>query len=182
MSIPRLKEKYHKEIIYQLKKKMKYKSIMEIPRLKKICINQGLGSSMANKKIIKSSIKELSLISGQKPIITKAKKSISNFKLRKDMDIGIKVTLRRNKMYEFLDRLITISLPRVRDFKGLNIKGFDKEGNYNLGIKEQIIFPEIKIDQINKLIGMNISLVTDTKNKNESYELLKSLGIPFKKN
>lgn len=180
MNLPRLKKKYNQEIIYQLKKKMKYKSIMEVPKLKKICINQGLGSSMSNKKIIKSSIKEISLISGQKPIITKSKKAISNFKLRKNMDIGIKVTLRKNKMYEFLDRLITISLPRVRDFKGLNIKGFDKNGNYNLGIKEQIIFPEIKIDKINKLIGMNISLITNSKNKKESYELLKLLGMPFK--
>lgn len=181
MKNPRLKSKYYNEIRPEIKKKMKYKSIMQVAKLKKICINQGMGLALSDKKIMKISIDEMTSITGQRAIATKAKKSISNFKLREDMKIGIKVTLRKNKMYEFFDRLVTVALPRVRDFKGVNINSFDENGNYNLGIKEQIIFPEIKISKINKLVGMNITFVTSTKNNKESYELLKRLGIPFKK-
>jgi large subunit ribosomal protein L5 len=181
MKIPRIKSKYYKEIRHDIKKKMNYKSIMEVPRLKKICINQGIGLALTDKKLIKLSIDEMTSITGQKATPTKAKKSISNFKLRENMKIGVKVTLRRNKMYEFFDRLITIALPRVRDFKGISVNGFDGSGNYNLGIREQIIFPEIKINKINKLIGMNITFVTDTNKDKDSYELLNKLGMPFKK-
>ncbi|MEZ7982246.1 MAG: 50S ribosomal protein L5 [Cytophagales bacterium] len=181
MKIPRIKLKYYKETRYIIKKKMNYKSIMQVPKLTKICINQGIGSAVSDKKLIKIAIEEITAITGQKAIATKSKTSISNFKLRENMKIGVKVTLRRNKMYEFFDRLVTISLPRVRDFKGIGINGFDGNGNYNLGVKEQIIFPEIKINKINKLTGMNITFVTSAKNNKESYEILNELGMPFKK-
>ena len=180
MARPRLKEKYTQQIIPALKEQMQYKSVMQVPRLKKICINQGIGAAVSDKKLIETAIEELSAIAGQKAIPTKAKKAISNFKLKEGVPIGATVTLRGNKMYEFLDRLITLALPRVRDFKGISPKGFDGRGNYNLGVKEQIIFPEISIDKINRLTGMNITLVTDAKSTPEAHQLLKALGMPFK--
>ena len=152
---------------------------MQVPKIKKISINQGLGAAVNDKKLVQFGVDELTLITGQKAVATKAKKSISNFKLREDMPIGAKVTLRGDMMYEFLDRLISVALPRVRDFRGLNNKGFDGNGNYTLGIKEQIIFPEISIDKINKLNGMNITIVIDSNTDEESYELLKAFGMPF---
>jgi len=154
---------------------------MEVPRLKVIYINKGLGKAINDKKLISDSIKELTMISGQRAVATKSKRAISNFKLRKGVPIGVKVTLHNDKMYEFYDRLVNLALPRVRDFQGLSRNGFDGYGNYNLGIREQIIFPEIKINEINKLSGMNITLVTTSKNNNNSYELLKAMGFPFKK-
>lgn len=181
MTRPRLKEKYTQEVIPTLKEQMQYKSVMQVPRLEKICINQGMGAAVSDKKLIETAIEELSTIAGQKAIPTKAKKAISNFKLRAGMPIGATVTLRGSKMYEFLDRLITLALPRVRDFKGISPKSFDGRGNYNLGVKEQIIFPEISIDKINRLTGMNITLVTNAKNNQEAYQLLKALGMPFKR-
>ncbi len=180
MASPRLKEKYTKEVVLALKEQMHYKSVMQVPRLKKIYINQGIGAAVSDKKLIDTAIEELSAIVGQKAIPTKAKKAISNFKLKEGMPIGATVTLRGNKMYEFLDRLITLALPRVRDFKGISPKGFDGRGNYNLGVKEQIIFPEISIDRVNRLTGMNITLVTNAKSNQEAHQLLKALGMPFK--
>lgn len=179
MSIPRLKEKYIKEIVPKLKDYFQFKSIMQVPKIKKIGINQGLGAAVNDKKLIQSSVDELTQISGQKAVPTYAKNSISNFKLREGMPIGSKVTLRNNMMYEFLDRLISIALPRVRDFRGLSNKGFDGNGNYTLGIKEQIIFPEISIDKVNRISGMNITIVTDSFKDKEGYELLKAFGMPF---
>lgn len=179
MSIPRLKEKYIKEIVPKLKDHFQFKSIMQVPKIKKIGINQGLGAAVNDKKLIQSSVDELTQISGQKAVPTYAKSSISNFKLREGMPIGSKVTLRNNMMYEFLDRLISIALPRVRDFRGLSNKGFDGNGNYTLGIKEQIIFPEISIDKVNRISGMNITIVTDSFKDKEGYELLKAFGMPF---
>ena len=152
---------------------------MQVPKIQKISINQGLGAAVNDKKLVPSGVEELTLITGQKAVATKAKKSISNFKLREDMPIGAKVTLRGEIMYEFLDRLISVALPRVRDFRGLNSNGFDGNGNYTLGIKEQIIFPEISIDKINKVTGMNITIVIDSNTDEESYELLKAFGMPF---
>jgi large subunit ribosomal protein L5 len=152
---------------------------MQVPKIKKISINQGLGASVNDKKLIQYGIDELSLITGQKAVATKAKTSISNFKLREGMPIGVKVTLRGNIMYEFLDRLISVALPRVRDFRGLNDKGFDGNGNYTLGVKEQIIFPEISIDKISKVTGMNITIVIDSNSDKDSFELLKAFGMPF---
>ncbi|GAB4206936.1 MAG: 50S ribosomal protein L5 [Bacteroidia bacterium] len=178
---PRLKTKYHTEIVKNLKDKFQYKNIMQVPRLEKIVINQGVGEAVADKKLIESSIKELSTITGQKAIPTISKKDISNFKLRKGVAIGAKVTLRGDKMYEFLDRLIASALPRIRDFKGVNPKSFDGRGNYTLGISEQIIFPEIDIDKVNKIMGMDINIVTTAKTDKEAYELLKEFGMPFKK-
>ncbi|HPQ08222.1 MAG TPA: 50S ribosomal protein L5 [Bacteroidia bacterium] len=179
---PRLKTKYQTEIIKNLQEKFQYKNPFQVPRLVKIVINQGVGEAVADKKLIESSIKELSTITGQKPIPTTSKKDISNFKLRKGVAIGTKVTLRGDKMYEFLDRLIAAALPRIRDFKGVNPKSFDGKGNYNLGISEQIIFPEIDIDKVNKIMGMDINFVTTAKTDKEAYELLKEFGMPFKKN
>jgi|TARA_Y100000994_G_scaffold142525_1_gene116776 large subunit ribosomal protein L5 len=170
---------YVEEIVPNLMDKLQYKSVMQVPKIKKIAINQGLGAAVNDKKLVQSGVDELTLITGQKAVATKAKKSISNFKLREDMPIGAKVTLRGDMMYEFLDRLISVALPRVRDFRGLNNKGFDGNGNYTLGIKEQIIFPEISIDKINKLNGMNITIVIDSNTDEESYELLKAFGMPF---
>ena len=152
---------------------------MQVPKIKKISINQGLGAAVNDKKLIQYGIDELSLITGQKAVATKAKTSISNFKLREGMPIGVKVTLRGNIMYEFLDRLISVALPRVRDFRGLNDRGFDGNGNYTLGVKEQIIFPEISIDKINKVTGMNITIVIDSNSDKDSFELLKAFGMPF---
>ena len=179
MIASRLKQMYVEEIVPNLMEKLHYKSIMQVPKIKKISINQGIGSAVNDKKLIQSGVDELTLITGQKAIATKAKKSISNFKLREHMPIGAKVTLRGRMMYEFLDRLISVALPRVRDFRGLNYKGFDGNGNYTLGIKEQIIFPEISIDKINRVTGMNITIVIDSNNDKESYELLKAFGMPF---
>lgn len=179
MNNVRLRKKYIDEIVPVLKEKLQYKSLMQVPKIKKISINQGLGGSVNDKKLIQHGIDELSLITGQKAVATKAKVSISNFKLREGMPIGVKVTLRGNIMYEFLDRLISVALPRVRDFRGLNDRGFDGNGNYTLGVKEQIIFPEISIDKINKVTGMNITIVIDSNSDKDSFELLKAFGMPF---
>ncbi|MBE49808.1 MAG: 50S ribosomal protein L5 [Flammeovirgaceae bacterium] len=179
MQLPRLKEKYLKEIVPELKKHFDFNSVMQVPKIKKISINQGLGAAVNDKKLIQLSVDELSQITGQKAVSTYAKSSISNFKLREGMPIGSKVTLRNNIMYEFLDRLISVALPRVRDFRGLNQKGFDGNGNYTLGIKEQIIFPEISIDKVNRISGMNITIVTNSSNDLEGFELLKAFGMPF---
>tara|TARA_B100001109_G_scaffold254531_1_gene254454 strand:- start:861 stop:1406 length:546 start_codon:yes stop_codon:yes gene_type:complete len=181
MYTPRLKSKYSEEIIAKLQEKYSYKSVMQVPKLVKICLNQGLGDAVSDKKIVDQACSEMSLITGQKAVATKSKKDISNFKLRKGMPIGARVTLRGDKMFEFLDRLITSSLPRVRDFRGINSKGFDGRGNYNLGIKEQIIFPEIDIDQVNKITGMDITFVTTANTDDEAKSLLTEFGLPFKK-
>lgn len=177
---PRIKEKYKSEIVPTLLKKFDYSSTMQVPKLEKIVLSQGLGFAVADKKIIETAILEMTTISGQKAVATKAKKDISNFKLRKGVNIGVRTTLRGDKMYEFLDRLISVALPRIRDFKGINDKGFDGKGNYTLGITEQIIFPEILIDKVSKIMGMDITFVTSTTNDNEAYALLKEFGLPFK--
>ncbi len=179
MALSRLKKKYVEEIVPDLMERLQYKSVMQVPKIKKISINQGLGAAVNDKKLVQAGVDELTLITGQKAVATKAKKSISNFKLREDVPIGAKVTLRGEMMYEFLDRLISVAIPRVRDFRGLNNKGFDGNGNYTLGVKEQIIFPEISIDKINKINGMNITIVIDSNTDEESYELLKAFGMPF---
>src|SRR6187431_2237777 len=181
MATPRLKDKYVKEIVPALKQKFAYKSIMQVPKIEKICINKGMGVAVSDKKLIDVALEEITTISGQKAVSTKSKKAISNFKLRENMPIGVRVTLRGDKMYEFLDRLLTIALPRVRDFKGVSDKGFDGRGNYTLGVKEQIIFPEISIDKIKSISGMDITFVTTAQNDEESYELLKAFGMPFTK-
>lgn len=180
--VPRYKSKYRDEIIPKLMEDFKYSSIMQVPRLEKICINQGLGDAVSDKKVIDNALVDLTTIAGQKAVITKAKTSISNFKLREEMPIGIRVTLRNERMYEFLDRFISVSLPRVRDFKGINDKSFDGRGNYSMGITEQIIFPEIDIDKIAKVLGMNITFVTTAKTDAEAHALLSALGLPFKNN
>jgi large subunit ribosomal protein L5 len=180
MANPRLKEKYKSEIVPMLKEKFQYKSVMQVPEVKKISINKGIGAAVADKKQIDVGIEELGIISGQKAVSTIAKKSVSNFKLREGMPIGARVTLRGDKMYEFLDRLMSVALPRVRDFRGINEKGFDGRGNYTLGVKEQIIFPEISIEKINAITGMNITIVTSASTDEEGYELLKAFGLPFK--
>lgn len=177
--VPNLKKKYYEEIIPALTKEFGYTSVMQVPKLQKIVVNQGVGQAVADKKMIETAQEELSTIVGQKAIQTTSRKDISNFKLRKGMPIGIKVTLRRERMYEFLERLISISLPRIRDFKGVNDK-LDGKGNYSLGIQEHIIFPEIDIDKINKILGMEITFVTSAKNDEEAYALLREFGIPFK--
>jgi len=177
---PRLQEKYKKEVIPALMKKFSYKTVMQAPRLAKVCINRGVNGAVADKKLIDVSIEELTTITGQKAIATMSKKDISNFKLRKNMPIGAKVTLRGGTMYEFLDRLVSVSLPRVRDFKGINDKSFDGRGNYTLGVTEQIIFPEIDIDKVNKITGLDITFVTTANTNEEAFELLKELGMPFK--
>jgi large subunit ribosomal protein L5 len=179
MATPRLKDKYVKEIVPALKEKFNYKSVMQVPKIEKICINKGMGVAVADKKLIDVGLEEITTISGQKAVATRSKKDISNFKLRANMPIGVRVTLRGDKMYEFLDRLMSISLPRVRDFKGVSAKGFDGRGNYTLGVKEQIIFPEISIEKVNKISGMDITFVTSAANDEESYELLKAFGMPF---
>jgi len=179
--VPRLKSKYKEEIVGALKDKFQYSSVMQVPKLLKISINQGVGRySVADKKIIDSSILELSTIAGQQAVAAKSKKDISNFKLRKGMPVGVRVTLRDNNMFEFLDRLISVALPRIRDFKGINDKGFDGKGNYTLGVTEQIIFPEINIDKISKILGMDITFVTTATTDVEALELLKQFGLPFK--
>lgn len=177
--IPNLKKKYDQEIIPKLTKDFGYKSVMQVPKLQKIVLNQGVGLAVADKKLIETAQEELTLISGQKVMQTISRKDISNFKLRKGMPVGTKVTLRRDRMYEFLERLISVSLPRIRDFKGVNNK-FDGKGNYSLGIQEHIIFPEIDIDKINKILGVEITFVTSSNTDEEAYALLKEFGIPFK--
>lgn len=162
-----------------LKEKFQYKSIMEVPKVEKICINKGMGIAVSDKKLIDVALEEITTIAGQKAVSTKSKKAISNFKLREDQPIGVRVTLRGDRMYEFMDRLMNISLPRVRDFKGVSAKGFDGRGNYTLGVKEQIIFPEISIDKVTKISGMDITFVTSAKSDEESFELLKAFGMPF---
>ncbi|MCY7351876.1 MAG: 50S ribosomal protein L5 [Cytophagaceae bacterium] len=179
MATPRLKEKYYSEVMTALKEKFQYKSIMQVPKLEKIVVNKGIGAAVADKKLVDVGVEELTTITGQKAVPTISKKDISNFKLRANMPIGAKVTLRGERMYEFLDRLTTIALPRVRDFKGISDKGFDGRGNYTLGVKEQIIFPEISIDKVQKISGMDITFVTTAKTDEESLELLKALGMPF---
>jgi large subunit ribosomal protein L5 len=179
MATPRLKEKYLSEIVPALKQKFQFKSVMQVPKIQKICINKGIGAAVADKKMIDVGLEEITTISGQKAVATRSKKDISNFKLRKDQAIGVKVTLRGDRMYEFMDRLVNVSLPRVRDFKGISDKGFDGRGNYTLGVKEQIIFPEISIDKVSKINGMDITFVTNANTDEESYELLKALGMPF---
>ena len=176
--IPNLKKKYTEQIVQNLSQK--YKSVMQVPKLEKICLNQGLGSASSDKKQIESAQKEMTIITGQKALITKATKDISNFKLRKGMPVGVMVTLRGDKMYEFLERLITSTLPRVRDFQGLESKGFDGRGNYTMGIKEQIAFPEISIDKVNKITGMDITFVTSAESDDEALALLNEFGLPFK--
>lgn len=177
--IPNLKKKYRQEIVPALMKEFSYKSIMQVPRLEKIVINQGVGKAVADKKLIETAQSELAQITGQKPIVTVAKKDISNFKLRRKMPIGVKVTLRRDRMYEFLERLINAALPRIRDFKGVPAK-FDGKGNYTLGIAEQIIFPEIDIDKVSSILGMEITFVTSAKTDEEAMALLREFGIPFR--
>jgi len=164
-----------------MKEKFAYKNVMEVPKLLKICLNQGVGEAVSDKKLVDKAVEEMTIITGQKAQPTMSKKAVSNFKLREDMPIGAKVTLRKERMYEFLERLINIALPRVRDFQGLNTKGFDGRGNYTMGITEQIIFPEIEIDKVNKITGMDITFVTTAKTDEECHELLKTFGIPFKK-
>jgi len=177
---PRLADKYTKEVVPALVKKFAYKSVMQAPKLEKICLNRGVNGAVADKKLVEIAVDELTTISGQRAVTTYSKKDISNFKLRKGMPIGARVTLRGEKMYEFLDRLISVSLPRVRDFKGISDKAFDGRGNYTLGVTEQIIFPEIDIDKVNKITGLDITFVTSAQNNEEAYELLKELGLPFK--
>ncbi len=177
----RLSETYKKDIVPDLMKKFGYTSLMQVPRLHKIVINMGVGDAVADPKLLEEAVKELETITGQKPSIRKARKAISNFKLREGLNIGAKVTLRRERMYEFLDRLINIALPRVRDFRGLSDKSFDGRGNYSLGIKEQIIFPEINVDKIGKVLGMDVTIVTTAPSDSEAYELLQSFGVPFRK-
>ncbi len=179
MATPRLKDKYTKEIVPALKQKFEYQSIMQVPKIEKICINKGMGIAVTDKKLIDVALEEISTITGQKAVSTKSKKAISNFKLRENMPIGVRVTLRGEKMYEFMDRLIAIALPRVRDFRGIANKGFDGHGNYTLGIKEQIIFPEISIEKVTKISGMDITFVTTAQTDEESFELLKAFGMPF---
>lgn len=177
---PRLIGKYKSEVVPALMKKFAYTSVMQAPRLEKICLNRGVNGAVTDKKLVDVAVEELSTITGQKAVPTMSKKDISNFKLRKNMPIGARVTLRGIKMYEFLDRLIAVSLPRVRDFKGVNDKSFDGRGNYTLGVTEQIIFPEIDIDKVNKITGLDITFVTTAGTNEEAYELLKELGMPFK--
>ncbi len=179
MATPRLKEKYTQEIVPALKQKFQYKSVMQVPKITKICVNKGIGAAVADKKLVDIGLEEITSITGQKAVPTRSKKDISNFKLRADIPIGVKVTLRGAKMYEFMDRLMNVALPRVRDFKGVSDKGFDGRGNYTLGVKEQIIFPEISIDKVTKINGMDITFVTTATTDEESYELLKAFGMPF---
>jgi large subunit ribosomal protein L5 len=178
--IPRLASKYKKDVVPALVKKFGYKTVMQAPKLEKICLNRGINGAVNDKKLVDISLEELSTISGQKAVSTLSKKDISNFKLRKAMPIGARVTLRGEKMYEFLDRLIAVALPRVRDFKGVNEKSFDGRGNYTLGVTEQIIFPEIDIDKVNRITGLDITFVTSANSDEEAYELLKELGMPFR--
>ena len=177
---PRLRTKYQDEIVSKLMEQFQYKSIMQVPRIEKVCINRGVGGATQDKKLADVALEELTIIAGQKAVPTQAKKSVSNFKLREGMTIGARVTLRDQRMYEFLDRFISVALPRVRDFRGINDKSFDGRGNYTMGITEQIIFPEINIDKIKDITGMDITIVTTANTDAEAYELLKLMGLPFK--
>lgn len=177
---PRLKKHYNENVVPKLMEQFEYSSIMQVPRLVKICVNQGIAAAISDKKMADSALNEMSMITGQKAVPTKARKSISNFKLREDMVIGARVTLRQERMYEFLERLVSIALPRVRDFRGISDKSFDGRGNYSLGIKEQIIFPEINLDKINNVTGMDITFVTTAETDAEALALLKEMGMPFK--
>jgi len=177
---PRLRKKYQEEVIPQLMKEFGLKNVMQVPKLERIVINMGLGEAVQNAKLVETAAEELSAISGRKPIVTRAKKSIASFKLREGMPIGVMVTLRRAQMYDFLDRLISLALPRTRDFKGISPKAFDGRGNYTLGIREQIVFPEINYDRIDRIKGMNVTLVTTAKTDEQGRALLKSLGMPFR--
>lgn len=179
--IPRLFEKYKSSIIPELHKKFSYKNIMQVPKLKKIVVNMGVGAAVQDSKILDEAIKDLETVIGQKASVRTAKKSISNFKLREGMKIGAMITLRKERMYEFLDRFISVALPRVRDFRGLSDNSFDGHGNYTLGLKEQIIFPEINIDKVTRVFGMDVTFVTSAKTDNEALELLKAFGVPFRK-
>lgn len=181
MANPRLKEKYQEEIVPALKERFEYSSVMQVPKLVKISINRGIGAAVADKKLVDQGVEELTAITGQRAVPTLAKNAISNFKLREEMPIGARVTLRGERMYEFFDRLMTIALPRVRDFRGVKSKGFDGRGNYTLGVTEQIIFPEISIDKVNRITGMNITFVTTANTDEECFELLKAFGMPFAK-
>ncbi|TFH02903.1 MAG: 50S ribosomal protein L5 [Calditrichales bacterium] len=178
---PRVQKKYSKEIIPHMMKKFRYKNVNEVPKLVKISLNMGVGDGKLDPKLLESAIADLSIISGQQPAKTRAKKAISNFKLRAGMDIGCRVTLRRKLMFEFLDRFISIAVPRIRDFRGLSDSSFDGRGNYSLGVKEQIIFPEINVDKIDRIRGLDITIVTTANSDEEAYELLKAFGMPFKK-
>jgi len=177
--IPRLREKYENEVVPALREKFGYKSIMEVPRLEKVVINMGVGDAKDNPKLLDAAVNDLTTIAGQKAVVTRAKKSVSNFKIRQGMPIGCKVTLRGVRMYEFVDKLLNVALPRVRDFKGVSNKAFDGRGNYSLGIKEQLIFPEIEYDKVEKVRGMDIIFVTTAKTDEEARELLRLLGMPF---
>jgi large subunit ribosomal protein L5 len=176
----RLQDQYKAEIVPKLKEKFGYRNVMQVPRLSKVVVNMGLGDAIENVKVIETAAAEISIIAGQKPVVTKARKSIANFKLREGVPIGVMVTLRRDQMYHFLDKLIAIALPRVRDFKGVSPKGFDGRGNYTLGIKEQIMFPEVNYDKIDKIRGMNITIVTTARTDEEGLELLRLMGMPFR--
>lgn len=178
---PRLKEKYNSTIVPNLQKEFGYKSVMQVPRLVKICLNQGIGAAVTDRKLVDAGVEEMTAITGQKAVPTKSKKDISNFKVRKGMPIGVRVTLRGERMYEFLDRLISVAIPRIRDFHGISDKGLDGKGNFSFGITEQIIFPEINIDKINRISGMDITFVTTATNDKEAYALLKEFGMPFQK-
>ncbi len=177
---PRLQAKYKDEVVPALMKKFNYSTVMQVPRLVKICLNQGVKGSVSDKKLVDDAVKEMTMIAGQKAVPTLSKKDISNFKLRKNMPIGARVTLRGSNMFEFMDRLVSISLPRVRDFKGISEKAFDGYGNYTFGVTEQIIYPEIDIDKVSRISGMDITFVTTARTNEEAYELLKELGMPFK--
>lgn len=179
--LPRLSEKYKKDVVPAMMKRFNYDSVMQVPRIEKICLNRGVNGAVTDKKLVDVAVDELTQITGQKAVPTSSKKDISNFKLRKNMPIGARVTLRGVKMYEFLDRLISTALPRVRDFKGINEKAFDGRGNYTLGVTEQIIFPEVDIDKVNKITGLDITFVTTAGTNEEAFELLKELGMPFRK-
>jgi len=176
----RLQDRYKAEIVPRLKEKFGYRNVMQVPRLSKVVVNMGLGDAIENVKVIETAAAEISIITGQKPVVTKARKSIANFKLREGVPIGVMVTLRRNQMYHFLDKLIAIALPRVRDFKGVSPRAFDGRGNYTLGIREQIMFPEVNYDKIDKIRGMNITIVTTARTDEEGLELLRLMGIPFR--
>jgi Ribosomal protein L5 len=177
--VARLKEKYNEEVTKALMEKFAYKNVMQLPKVEKIVLNMGLGEAITNSKSLENAVEDMTIIAGQKPIVTRAKKSIAGFKLREGMPIGVKVTLRGERMYEFLDRLVSIALPRVRDFRGINPKSFDGRGNYTMGVKEQLIFPEIEYDKVDKIRGMDITVVTSASTDEEALELLKQLGMPF---
>jgi large subunit ribosomal protein L5 len=178
--VPRLRKKYQDEIVPQLMKEFGFENTMQVPKLQRIVVNMGVGEAVQNAKLIESATEELTLITGRKPVVTRAKKSIASFKLREGLPIGVMVTLRREQMYDFLDRLITLALPRTRDFKGVSPKAFDGRGNYTLGIREQIIFPEINYDRVDRIKGMNVTFVTTAKNDEQGRALLRSLGMPFR--